>query len=107
MKTRRWWIDPSLWRFYTETGLQDPKKTSPKQRIGSFWADTIATPTGYAARHPASHAGAMQRHSTQPANHHGLSRRAGHKPVVIVPAVFHRQPRAERISQARPAHNPV
>ena len=87
---------------YTETGLSDPQKTSPKQGISSVTADTKANQSTYAAYQIEI----FDRYSTQPADL-GLFRRARHTVVAIVHAVPFGQPQAGRISQARPALTPV
>ncbi len=88
--------------LYTETGLQDPQKQSPKQRISDITADTKTNQSTYAA----CQIEIFGRHSTQPADL-GLFRRARHTVVAIVHAVPIGQPQAGRISQARPALYPV
>lgn len=88
--------------LYTETGLADPQKISPKQSINSSTANTKANQYTYAA-FPNN---GFERHSTRPADH-GLFRRAKHRLVNTVHAVDCRQPRAGRISQARPVLYPV
>lgn len=88
--------------LYTETGLADPQKTSPKQGISSITADTKANQSTYAAYQIEI----FDRHSTQPVDLR-LFRRARHTVVTIVHAVHFRQPQAGRISQARPALTPV
>ena len=88
--------------LYTETGLVDPRKTSPKQRTSSTTANTKANQSTYAAYQ----IDIFDRHSTQPADLR-LSRRARHTVVNIVHAADFWQPQAGRISQARPALYPV
>jgi len=88
--------------LYTETGLADPQKATPKQRTSSINADTKAnqsTDTAYQIE-------IFDRHSTQPADLN-LFRRARHTVVSTVHAVHFWQPQAGRISQARPALIPV
>ena len=86
---------------YTETGLQDPQKQSPKQGISSNTADTNANQHRYATQINHDFDG----HSMQPAGF-GLSRHAMHSKLEIVHAI-ERQPPAGRTSQARPALYPV
>ncbi len=88
--------------IYTETGLADPQKASPKQRTSSINADTKANQSTYAAYQIEI----FDRHSTQPADLN-LFRRARHTVIAIVHAVHFWQPQAGRISQARPALTPV
>lgn len=88
--------------LYTETGLPDPHKTSPKQGISCITADTKANQSTDAAYQIEI----FDRHSTQPADLN-LFRRARHTVIAIVHAVHLRQPQAGRISQARPALTPV
>lgn len=86
---------------YTETGLSAPQKPSPKQRISRITADTKANQSSYATTRYLG----FERHSMQPAGL-CLSRHAMHSFAMIVHAAV-RQPPTERISQARPALNPV
>ena len=88
--------------LYTETGLSDPQKISPKQAISSNTANTKANQHTYAT-FPNND---FERYSTRPADH-SLFRRARHRIVNTVHAVDCRQPQAGRISQVRPALNPV
>lgn len=87
--------------LYTETGLQDPQKASPKQGISCCIADTNANLYRYATQKIHDFHG----HSMQPAGF-GLSRYAMHSTLDIVHAV-ERQPPTGRTSQARPALYPV
>lgn len=88
--------------IYTETGLSDSQKASPKQCISRTTADTKANQRTYATFQSKY----FERHSTQPTGF-SLSRRARHTVVNTVHAVNFWQPQAERISQARPALYPV
>ncbi|GEM_PF-1671602 len=88
--------------LYTETGLSDPQKASPKQCISCTTTDTKANQRTHATFQNKN----FERHSTQPA-YLGLSRCAMHGVVNTVHAVNFWQPQAGRISQARPALYPV